>query len=674
MYAENAYVALLRDIEALSSHVQPPSPMAPNVPPMLTVALSETVQKAQEGWKKITRYRKKTKLKVSRGIERALKKEAGQHDHSSGKIIALKLSAVALDPADGARDRESGRDRIAQMDGSLGGGVVMSGVVSAVGSKGRSLAAKRKSRSSSSPSASAALQSENGEDEADVDGDLDADDKAGDGDDEDSDEKDLPPPSASSTLLSASTVAFPAAGASSTSLGLSGVPVSLVSSSSTAVLPSAYDSQAPVVMSCSKFPIAVLHVPVQRQYTMTRKDSKRIKREEKEALVNVSVRIMGTPDASFLYFVAKDVCQLICLRKGSVAKAIHEFSNLEKARMPVMCQRSSGSGCTQVLTVLTVAGVQRLMNASRQPIAKSVLQWIMEKITEIQLEKKSAANVAAQQAQTTPDMQPQLQPPTPSASLRGPPDGLSSAPQRDDLSRSGAPGMRVPSTLNLSMPTPSALNLSQPSPFPDPSEAFFQTSLNMPARPGGNNAHPGLHSPSQPSFNAPSPGASLLSSQYLTSSNPLSSYGSMHSAPFSSLQGFPTPFGGLQPQPSSRPVGQSQSYPNTPPFTSSSSNTAPHPQQTPQSLQQQNQQLIEALQAHSQSLALRYSNLVPPSVSSPSSHYPHPMALYGGLQQQSMMQPQQPQQQQGQPSYSPFPPHLTQLQPQPQSHPSSHRK
>ena len=111
-------------------------------------------------------------------------------------------------------------------------------------------------------------------------------------------------------------------------------------------------------MSCSKFPIAVLNVPVQRQYTMTRKDSKRMKQANKEALVNVTVRIMGTLDRLHVYFVARDVCQLICLRKGSVAKAIHDFSATEKARMPVLCQRSSGSGCTQVLTVLTKAGVQ----------------------------------------------------------------------------------------------------------------------------------------------------------------------------------------------------------------------------------------------------------------------------------------------------------------------------
>jgi hypothetical protein len=172
-------------------------------------------------------------------------------------------------------------------------------------------------------------------------------------------------------------------------------PVSC-SSSAAAFLPSVTltspvsapsDSQAPVVMSCSKHPIAVLHVPVQRQYTMTRKDSKRIKREEKEALVNVSVRIMGTLDGAYLYFVAKseaaaalprltadestqaahccaalcclccvrDICQLICLRKGSVAKAIHEFSPLKKARMPVLCQRSSRTQVRRELQVISAA-------------------------------------------------------------------------------------------------------------------------------------------------------------------------------------------------------------------------------------------------------------------------------------------------------------------------------
>ena len=555
MYAENAYVALLRDIEALSSQVQPPSPLAPTVPALLTVALSETVHKAQEGWKKITRYRKKAKLRVSRGIERALKKEA-QHEQVIGHKLALKLNAAAGDAG-----LEGGRERMSQLDGAAGGNVAVVGA-GAIGALGKlSLLAKRKGRSGP-PATSISATGRVVEDAEDGSPILDED-KAGDGDDEDSDEKEPPPSSAVMSLPpflpSSSTVAFsPPSGLPSTPLSLGALPVSLASLAASAVLPSACDSQAPVVMSCSNFPIAVLHVPVQRQYTMTRKDSKRIKREEKEALVNVSVRIMGTPDASFLYFVAKDVCQLICLRKGSVAKAIHEFSNAEKARMPVMCQRSSGSGCTQVLTVLTVQGVQRLMNASRQPIAKSVLQWIMEKIAEIRHEKKTAPPQAPGAAPITAELQLQPPQPPPLPIQRRPPDVLPSAPHRDDLSSSAA-SVRGPSTLSLSMPA-SGMSLGQAPTFSSESaDAFLQSALAMPSRPGGGSGHEGLHSPSQPSFGGPV-GPSLLSSQYLTSSNPLSSYGSMHSSPFSTLQSFAPPYGGLQPQSSSHPLAQSHAF------------------------------------------------------------------------------------------------------------------
>jgi len=98
--------------------------------------------------------------------------------------------------------------------------------------------------------------------------------------------------------------------------------------------------------------------------------------EQKSKLISATVRIMGTPDINNLYFVAKDVCLLIHIRKGNVAKSISQFNDNEKARMPVLCERSNGVVSTHVLTVLTVSGVLRLLTTSQSKHAPAVLKWI----------------------------------------------------------------------------------------------------------------------------------------------------------------------------------------------------------------------------------------------------------------------------------------------------------
>ena len=129
---------------------------------------------------------------------------------------------------------------------------------------------------------------------------------------------------------------------------------------------------------------------VQQQYTLTRRQAKRMTAEEREKLVPVPVRIMGSlppagstptvdPYAS-LYLVARDVCQLIHLRQGSVSKVIHDFLPSERSRIPILCQRSTGAGCTQVLTVLTMDGVRRLLGNSQSPLAPHVLKWMTEQM------------------------------------------------------------------------------------------------------------------------------------------------------------------------------------------------------------------------------------------------------------------------------------------------------
>ena len=135
-----------------------------------------------------------------------------------------------------------------------------------------------------------------------------------------------------------------------------------------------------LITTLSKRPFRVLLVDVQRQYTMSKKETRRMTKDEKERLVSVPLRIMGTPHRSNLYFVAKDVCILIHTRKGNVAKSIGQFSEKQKARMPVLCVRSNGTVSTHILTVLTVEGVQRLLSASRSMLAPQVLTWILQQV------------------------------------------------------------------------------------------------------------------------------------------------------------------------------------------------------------------------------------------------------------------------------------------------------
>ena len=372
--AESAYQALLASIKALSEHVAAMQ-RSSGLPDAVKRGLEETLANAKRGWKKIKAERRKKRKKKRHTKQRALKQEV------DGQRVEGHTAHQAAQPA--AANASKAADSKSQL--ASGKPYTQAGVVSASDTLQLTTSANktggRKRQLSDRTAAADTTADDEGEDDDDDE-------------EEEEEETDASPPNLFPSLprlavMSLTSPVPPSSNAASpASLTPSAQPPSLTSPIAAAYQSSpgdaVSDAQAPVVMSCSKFPIAVLNVPVQRQYTMTRKDSKRMKRADKEALVNVTVRIMGTPDRQHIYFVAKDVCQLICLRKGSVAKAIHDFSATEKARMPVLCQRSSGSGCTQVLTVLTMAGVQRLMTSSRQPIARSVLQWLSERVAEIQ--------------------------------------------------------------------------------------------------------------------------------------------------------------------------------------------------------------------------------------------------------------------------------------------------
>jgi hypothetical protein len=157
----------------------------------------------------------------------------------------------------------------------------------------------------------------------------------------------------------------------------------------------------PLLENVRKTPLKMLFMNVQRQYTVSKKETQRMSKEEKEKLVPVHVRIMGSPQRDKLYFVAKDVCLLIHTRKGNVAKSIGQFDAAEKVRMHVVCPRSNGTVSTHVLTALTVAGVKRLLTTSRSPLAPLVLQWINKQI-EMICDGNNENNVSNNRNSSTP--------------------------------------------------------------------------------------------------------------------------------------------------------------------------------------------------------------------------------------------------------------------------------
>lgn len=137
-----------------------------------------------------------------------------------------------------------------------------------------------------------------------------------------------------------------------------------------------------LVNDVSRMPLRRIPIYVKNEYTCTLKEASLLPQEERTKQVLHHVRVMG--NSSELYFVAKDICLLLHIRKGNVAKAIGSFTTLEKARMPVQCPRKNGTFSTHVLTVLTLLGVERLFSRRRSKSVQHVRTWLDEQIQEIQ--------------------------------------------------------------------------------------------------------------------------------------------------------------------------------------------------------------------------------------------------------------------------------------------------
>ena len=200
------------------------------------------------------------------------------------------------------------------------------------------------------------------------------------------------------------------------------MPSSSTSSSSSSPSPSSSSSsstppQARLVTEFGKVPLSTLVLRIPHVYIMSKEDSDRLPSAQRDALLPMKVRIMGdlrvdqTPRdgvrgyhgpettarllphlrrhaAMSIYFVAKDLCTLIHTRKGNVAKSIGGFHDHEKARMAVLCPRSNGSVSTHILTVLSIAGMYRLLNSSRSPLAPVIMKVLYEVVNALYTEEE----------------------------------------------------------------------------------------------------------------------------------------------------------------------------------------------------------------------------------------------------------------------------------------------
>ena len=133
----------------------------------------------------------------------------------------------------------------------------------------------------------------------------------------------------------------------------------------------------------SKLPFELVQVPLPWQHAVSRNECKLLSSVQKSLLVQRPVRVMlcssppcGPDDAGRLtltpdnvYFVAKDVAQLLHIHEANVARRIAPFLPHERARMHVLCMQSNGTKATLMLSVLSVAGMTRLLTASKKAVS-----------------------------------------------------------------------------------------------------------------------------------------------------------------------------------------------------------------------------------------------------------------------------------------------------------------
>lgn len=107
------------------------------------------------------------------------------------------------------------------------------------------------------------------------------------------------------------------------------------------------------LVGLSKMPFEVVQVPLPWQHAVSRNECKLLSAAQKSLMVQRPVRVMLCasppcgPDASGrlqltpdnVWFVAKDVAQLLHIHEANVARRIADFLPHERARMHVLCMQ-----------------------------------------------------------------------------------------------------------------------------------------------------------------------------------------------------------------------------------------------------------------------------------------------------------------------------------------------
>src|SRR4051812_13051588 len=103
------------------------------------------------------------------------------------------------------------------------------------------------------------------------------------------------------------------------------------------------------LMGLSKLPYQMIQVPLPWQHAVSRNEAKLLSIEQKNLMVQRPVRVMlcahppcGPDPAtgrmrltpSNIWFVAKDIAQLLHIHEANVARRISSFAPHERARMP----------------------------------------------------------------------------------------------------------------------------------------------------------------------------------------------------------------------------------------------------------------------------------------------------------------------------------------------------
>ena len=130
-----------------------------------------------------------------------------------------------------------------------------------------------------------------------------------------------------------------------------------------------------LITAYSSKPFLMTPIHLERQYVTSRKNLDGMPADARAELCTVTVRWMGRPALDELFLVATDVCALINIRKSNTAKTVAQFSDVEKVSMPVHCSSGKGSS-THILTVLTMAGVRRLLTSSRSVLSSALLDYL----------------------------------------------------------------------------------------------------------------------------------------------------------------------------------------------------------------------------------------------------------------------------------------------------------